>query len=78
MTLVIEGIELESLQMSLEELKLEIAILLYSQGRLSLGKASSMVNMNRIFFQEELGKRQIPINYGKDDLEIDLVNLGIK
>lgn len=78
MTLVIEGIELDSLRMSMEELKLELAILLYSQGRLSMGKASKMCNMNRILFLEELGKRKIPVNYGEEDLDNDLSTLGIK
>jgi len=77
MTLKIEGVELESLNMSKDELILEIAILLYSQERLSMGKASKMAGMNRILFQEELGKRKIPMNYDEKDLESDLLTLGI-
>jgi len=77
MTLTIEGIELESLNMSMEEFILEISILLYSQKRLSMGKASQMAKMNRILFQEELGKRKIPINYDENELDIDLKTLGI-
>lgn len=77
MTLKLEGIELESLNMSNEEFILEIAILLYSQGKLSMGKASRLVNMNRIVFQDELGKRKIPINYDESELYSDLATLGI-
>ncbi len=78
MTLELEGLELEKLNMSENELILEIAIMLYSSGRLSMGKASRLVNMNRILFQEELGKRKIAINYNETDLNDDLATLGIR
>lgn len=77
MTLKIEGIDLNSINMSEDELILEIAILLYSQGRLSMGKASKLAKMNRILFQNELGKRKIPINYNEQELEADLKTLGL-
>jgi len=77
MTLKIEGVDLESLKMSKAELVLEIAILLYSQGRLSMGKASKMANMNRILFQGELGKRKILTNYDESEFDSDLATLGI-
>ena len=78
MTLKLEGIELDSLKMSVDEFILEIAILLYSQGRLSMGKASRLANMNRIIFQEELGKRKIPVNYDEAEFDSDLMTLGIQ
>ncbi len=77
MILKLEGIELDNLRMSVAEFTLEIAILLYSQGRLSMGKASKLANMNRIIFQEELGKRKIPMNYDEKELDFDLNTLGI-
>ncbi len=75
MTLKIEGDELNSINITEEELILEIAILLYAKGKLSMGKASKMANMNRILFQNELGKRQIPVNYDEKELEVDLNNI---
>ncbi len=78
MTLKLEGIELDSLKMSVDKFILEIAILLYSQGRVSMGKASELAKMNRIIFQEELGKRKVPVNYNETELDADLATLGIK
>ncbi|MEM6964037.1 MAG: UPF0175 family protein [Bacteroidota bacterium] len=77
MVLKLEGIELDNLKMSSDELILEIAILLYDQRKLSMGKASKLANMNRIMFQEELGKRKIPVNYDENELDADLNTLGI-
>lgn len=77
MTLTIEELELEAIQMTLEDLKLEIAILLYAKGKLSMGKASRIANMNRILFQKELGKRKVPMNYDEKELERDLETLGL-
>lgn len=77
MILQIEDLELEAIQMTLEELKLEIAVLLYAKGKLSMGKASRIANMNRILFQKELGKRKVPMNYDEVELERDLETLGL-
>lgn len=67
--------------MTLEELipstREEIAVLLYAKGKLSMGKASRITNMNRILFQKELGKRKVPMNYDEVELERDLKTLGL-
>lgn len=78
MALVIEGRDLNAAHISEEELRLEIAILLYQQGRFSMGQAARFAEMNRILFQRELGKRELPVNYGVADFEEDLETLGIK
>jgi len=77
MILQIEELELEAIQMTLEEFKLEIAVLLYAKGKLSMGKASRVANMNRILFQKELGKRKVPMNYDEVELKRDLETLGL-
>lgn len=45
---------------------------LYSRRRLSAGKAARLLNMDRLQFQQELGKREIPINYSLEDLKHDI------
>lgn len=77
MTLTLDGVEFSEIEMSPEDIKLEIAIMLYQKGHLSLGKASQVVSMNKILFQKELGKRSVPINYDEEELETDLANLGL-
>lgn len=77
MAVVIEDRDLQAAQITEEELYLEIALLFYQQGRYSLGRASELAKMDRISFQKELGKRQIPVNYDIEEFEKDLKTLGI-
>lgn len=63
--------------MSEEELRKEIAIMLYEQGRLSTGKASQFAGMNKILFMKELAKRSIPVTYDEEELIRDLNTLGL-
>ncbi len=78
MALIIEDSELQAAHLTEEELRLEIAILLYQQGRLSMGRAGEFAGLNRIHFQKELGKREIPVNYDEEELVEDLKTLGIE
>ena len=75
MGLLINDAELKEATISAEELRLEIAILLYQMKKLSSGKASKFAGIPRVIFQKELGKRKIPVNFGEDDLEKDLRTL---
>lgn len=75
MALIIEDRDLKAAHITAEELKLEIAILLYSMGKLSMGKASKLVGLNRIIFQNELAKRKIAVNYDVEELKKDLETL---
>jgi predicted HTH domain antitoxin len=58
--------------MSPEELKQELAIHLFQQGKLSFGKAKEMAGMTFWSFQQILGARAIPVHYGVEDYEEDL------
>lgn len=77
MSIVIESSLLKSIQFTEQELKLEIAIMLYKMNRLSAAKAAKLANMPRLLFQQELGNRKIPVNYDMEELEWDLKTLGI-
>ena len=57
------------------ELKQELAIHLFQQGRLSFGMARKMADMTVWVFQQLLGSRGIPIHYGVDDYEEDMTTL---
>ena len=63
---------LESARLSPEELKLEIAIMLFHRGGLTLAQASRFCGISRVEFQRALASRQIPVNYRLSDLEADL------
>ncbi|MEZ4828251.1 MAG: UPF0175 family protein [Bacteroidia bacterium] len=58
MALIIEESYLKAAHITADELRMEIAILLYQMGKLSMGKASKFVGLNRIIFQKELAKKE--------------------
>lgn len=61
--------------MSPEELKREIAVLLFQQGRLTLGQASQLADMPMAEFQHLLANRDIDPHYNVEDLEDDVETL---
>ena len=52
---------LDSARIKLSDLKVELALLLYSQYRLSIGKARELANMSLWEFRQLLGTRKIPV-----------------
>ncbi|MEQ8998609.1 UPF0175 family protein [Coleofasciculus sp. B1-GNL1-01] len=62
-------------KMSEAQLKLEIAIMLYKQEKISSGRACQWLGMNLIEFRRELGQRGLTINYDVEDFESDLKTL---
>jgi len=58
-------------RMTPEELRRELAIHLFQQGKLSFGKAREMAGMTVWAFQQLLGSRDIPIHYDLEDYETD-------
>ncbi|MDA1190167.1 MAG: UPF0175 family protein [Candidatus Poribacteria bacterium] len=59
-------------QMTEQEIKLEIALLLFEKEKLTLGQAADYLEVTRIEFQRELAKRKIPIHYGVEELRRDI------
>lgn len=57
------------------DLKLEIAILLFQQEKITLGTASQFAETNQLEFQRILGSRKIPIHYDVEDFRQDLKTL---
>ena len=54
---------LQATRMTPEALRLELAIHLFEQGRLSLGKAAELANVPVWQFQQTLAGRGIPMHY---------------
>jgi predicted HTH domain antitoxin len=75
MSVVISDEILNATHMTEAEFLQEIAVLFYQKGKLSLGKASHLAQMERIPFQLLLASRQIPINYDIQDFDADLETL---
>lgn len=57
------------------DLKLEIAIVLFQQEKITLGTASHFAGMNQLKFQRILGSRKIPVHYGVEEFRQDLSTL---
>ena len=62
-------------RMTPEELRRELAVSLFQQGKLSFGKARELAGMTVWAFQQLLGSREIPVHYGVEDYEEDLTTL---
>ena len=74
-SLIIPEQILQSTRMSQEEMKAEIAVMLFQKAKLTLGQASELAGMSQLQFQHLLASRQIPVHYSIDDFEHDLKTL---
>jgi len=79
MPIIIPDEIFEDSDITVEEIRLDVAISMYQRGRVSLGKAAQIAGMNRWEFQRILAERKIPLNYSVSDLEKDyqtIINMG--
>jgi len=66
---------LDSARMTPTELKAELAVHLYAQRRLSIGKAHELAGMTLWEFRQLLASRRIAPHYDADDLDEDMTTL---
>jgi predicted HTH domain antitoxin len=66
---------LDSARLSVPELKVELAMLLYQQKRLSIGKARELAGMTLWQFRQVLGSHQISPHYGIEEYREDVETL---
>ena len=66
---------LHATRMTLADLKRELAICLFRQGKLSFGKAREMAGVPPWSFQQLLGSRAIPVHYDVEEYQQDLSTL---
>ncbi len=67
---------LKKTNLSAEDIKIEIAVLLYKKEVLTLRQASELTKLHQIQFQKELAKRKISLNYDIESFREDLSNIG--
>ena len=75
MSLVISDDIVKASGFSESELLLEIAIMLFQQDKISLGKASELLGMHRMQFQKLLAERGICVHYDVAEFQQDLKTL---
>ena len=66
---------LDSSRLTLSELKVEIAVYLYTQRRLSIGKARELAGVSLWEFRQLLASRRISPHYDEVDLDEDMTTL---
>jgi predicted HTH domain antitoxin len=66
---------LDSSRLTISELKVEMAVYLYVQGRLSIGKARELAGMSLWEFRQLLTLRRISPHYDETDLDEDVATL---
>ncbi|BAZ82332.1 MAG: UPF0175 family protein [Sphaerospermopsis kisseleviana] len=75
MSILIPDDILRASKMTEEELKLEIAIMLYQQGKISGGKVRAWTGLTVIEFQHQLAVRGLCVNYDIEDFQSDIKTL---
>ncbi len=68
---VVDALRLPELE-KLQRLRLELAVSLYSQGILGLGKSAQLANLSRDDMNHVLAERNVPMHYGPEELAEDL------
>lgn len=66
---------LDSARLTPSELKVEMAVHLYTRGRLSVGKARELAGLTLWEFRQLLASRRIPPHYDETDLAEDVATL---
>ena len=66
---------LDTARLTIDDLKVEMAVYLYAQGRLSIGKARELAEMSLWEFRQVLASRGIPPHYDVGDLDEDVATL---
>lgn len=66
---------LDSARLTISELKVEVAVYLYSRERLSIGKARELAGMALWEFRQLLASRRISPHYDVADLDEDVTTL---
>ena len=66
---------LDSARLTIGELKIELAVSLYAQGRLSIGKACELAGVSLWEFRQLLTSRRISPHYDVTDLDEDVAML---
>lgn len=66
---------LDSARLTVPELKVELAVHLYAQGRLGVGKARELAGLSLWEFRQLLAARRIAPHYDESDFDKDLATL---
>lgn len=75
MSIVIPDDIFQATKMTEDELRKEIAVLLFQKEKLTLGQGSRLAGMSQLQFQHLLASRQVPLHYDVSEFEEDMKTL---
>lgn len=77
MDLAIANELIEDLHLTTEQARLDFAVGLYSEGRITMGRAARIAGISVPAFLRELGQRRIPMHYDEAELDADMTTLRV-
>ena len=78
MNIVVSDELLNGIELSSGQAVVDFAVGLYSEDKVTLGRAAAIASMSQAEFLRELGKRRVPMHYHLDDCKDDVKSLAIK
>ena len=75
MLIEVEDEQLRGTGLTEAEARVDFAIGLFTERRVTLGRAAGIARLPQLDFQRELGRRGIPIHYDVADLQADIRTL---
>jgi predicted HTH domain antitoxin len=76
MVIEIQDEALRGLELTEPQALLDLAVGLFTERRITLGRAAEIARWTQLEFQQELGRRGIPIHYDLEDLLADVSTLA--
>ncbi|HEX5219763.1 MAG TPA: UPF0175 family protein [Verrucomicrobiae bacterium] len=76
MTIEVQDEVLRGLNLTQPQALLDLAVGLFTERRVTLGRAAEIAGLPQLSFQQELGRRGIPLHYDLDDLQADVRTLA--
>lgn len=68
--------EIKGTGLTSELAKVELAVALYRDRKVTLGRGASLAGLSTPAFLQEVGRRGVTVNYDIEDLEQDLATLS--
>ncbi len=75
MVFTIEDDVLDELDMTPEQARVDFAVGLYSDNKITLGQAARLSRLSQSKFLKELGRREIPVHYDIQEFNKDIAYL---
>jgi predicted HTH domain antitoxin len=76
MVIEIQDEALRGLKLTEPQALLDLAVGLFTERRVTLGRAAEIARVTQLAFQQELSRREISVHYDMDDLLADVSTLA--